>query len=45
MRRDWWSTRNLMLVTAAIGVDVAMIIQADRIGPESSSRYSSGRSW
>ncbi len=32
-RRNRWSTRNLMLITAAIGVDVAMIIQADRIGP------------
>jgi hypothetical protein len=27
------STRDLMILTAAIGVDAAVVIQADRIGP------------
>jgi hypothetical protein len=33
MRRRWWSTRGLMIVTAVIGVDAAIVIQAGRIGP------------
>ena len=27
------STRNLMIAVAIVGVDVALVIQADRIGP------------
>jgi hypothetical protein len=33
MRRNRWSTRSLMIVTAVIGVDTAIVIQADRMGP------------
>jgi hypothetical protein len=31
MRRKRWSTRGLMIVTAVVGVDVAVVLQADRI--------------
>ena len=33
MRRNRWSTRGLMIATAVVGVDAAIVIQADRIGP------------
>ena len=33
IRRNRWSTRNLMTATAVIGVDVAIVIQASRLGP------------
>jgi hypothetical protein len=33
MLRKRWSTRSLMIVTAVVGVDAAMVVQADRIGP------------
>jgi hypothetical protein len=33
MPRKRWSTRGLMIITAVIGVDVAIVIHADRIGP------------
>ena len=32
-RRKRWSTRGLMILTAVIGVDAAVMIQASRIGP------------
>ena len=32
MRRNRWSTRSLMIATAVIGVDSAILIQAGRVG-------------
>ncbi len=33
MRRKPWSIRALMILTAVIGVDVALVIQSTRLGP------------
>jgi hypothetical protein len=33
MLRKRWTTQSLMIITAVVGVDAAMVVQANRIGP------------
>ncbi len=33
MRRKRWSTRSLMILTAIVAVDAALVVQSTRLGP------------